>query len=311
MRESWLNSANEALSSALIVLIPLSFVAGYFSRSFMPSLKWTAPHMLFTIMFTSVWTLTFKDFAQVKNYGRIFLFGMTGQFVLLPLVAFAIASLFYGVGADYGVGHLCVAASPAAISTIIWSSITGGDIVLAIVLVGIHVLAIPFFAPFMLRLFLGKSVHFSLMALFVKLMWSVFIPTVLAVVLYEFFPKRELKPAFAIWAKLGMLYMIVLNTSVAFSSVPLTLSTFKVFFSVGLQVVLSYVMGALVGFLTGANRKQRITLSYFMGMKNNGAALVMALSGFSLGATLPVALTIMWQQPMASVFDRIWRRKGS
>ncbi len=307
MTASLLKEANEKLSSLLILLIPLSFVLGYLFKGWMPSLKWTAPHMLFTIMFSSTWGLCWRDFLRVTQYKCFFALGLLGQLFMLPLAAFFLATLFFGVNDPYGVGLLCVAASPAAISTIIWSSITGGDVALGVLLVGSHVLIIPFAAPLMLKLFVGKSVHVPMAALFGKLMWSVFIPTVLSVIIYEKSGADHVKPALSLWSKLGMLYMIVLNTSVAFSSVPFDFSVLRVFVVVGLQVAVSYLLGFILGWVTGASRGVRITFSYFMGMKNNGAALVMALSGFSFQATLPVALTIMWQQPVASVFDRIWK----
>ena len=299
---------NDTFSSLLIVLIPLSFVIGYALKDEMPSLKWTAPHMLFTIMFCSVWGLRWRDFTKVREYKKIFASAIGGQFLVLPLIAYVLSLIFFGHEAAFGVGQLCVAASPAAISTIIWSSITGGNIALGVLLVGMHVLMVPFTAPVMLKIFVGKSVHVPLLPLFIKLMWSVFIPTIVAIVLYEKLENNEIKPVFGIWAKFGMLYMIVLNTSVAFSSVPLSLEMLKVFGVMGIQVALSYMCGMLVGLITKADRASKITLSYFFGMKNNGAALVMALSGFSLKATLPVAITIMWQQPMASILDRWWRR---
>ncbi len=303
-----MSALNSFLSRWLIVLIPLSFVAGYAAKGWMPHLKWTAPHMLFTIMFASTWGLRWRDFARIGRYRKVYPLGMIGQFLVIPAVAYAIAHTMFGITSDYGVGQLCVAASPAAISTIIWSSITGGDVALGVLLVGTHVLTVPFVAPLMLKLLIGKAVHVPIKALFVKLMWSVFIPTILAVSIYEKRPNDRIKPGLSAWAKLGMLYMIVLNTSVALSSVPFNTELLKVLAAMGIQVATSYAAGFLLGIITSSPRDVRITLSYFLGMKNNGAALVMALSGFSPAATLPAAVTIMWQQPLASIFDRLWRR---
>lgn len=157
MQGYWLQKINEKFSSLLIFLIPLSFVVGYFTRGFMPHLKWTAPHMLFTIMFTSVWSLRWGDFVEIKKYKSAFALGMLGQLLLLPLVAILIAEVFFGVSEPYGVGQLCVSVSPAAISTIIWSSITGGDIALGIVLVGAHVFDNPFLRSFCTKAYFGKK----------------------------------------------------------------------------------------------------------------------------------------------------------
>ncbi len=299
---------NDLLSSYLVVLIPLSFVVGYLSKGFMPHLKWTAAHMLFTIMFTSTWGLRWGDFTKVKEYLRPYLLGIGGQLVVIPLVAYLISMLMFGEKSVWFYGQMCVAASPAAISAIIWTSISGGNVALAVLLVGTHVLMVPFVAPVMLKLFVGKTVQVPLAKLFLNLMWAVFIPTILSVSLYQRSGRDDVKPAFSAWAKFGMLYMIVLNTSVAFASVPISFRFVSVFAAMALQVAASYASGIAMGLLTGADRGTRIALSYFMGMKNNGAGLVMALSSFPMASTLPVALTIMCQQPAASILDRLWRR---
>ncbi len=306
---SLIEKTDEILGKNLIFLIPSGFMVGYISKDFMPHLKWSATYMLFTIMFASAYGLRWKDFFSVGEKKNLILAGIVGQILILPLIAYFIATTFYPTGSPWTVGHLCVAASPAAISTIIWSRISGGDVALGIVLVGLNVIMIPFLAPIILKVFIGKTAHVPLFALFIKLLFSVFLPTIAAIYLYENWKTESVKPLFSAWAKIGMLYMIVLNTSVAFSSVPLSFEMIKLFGIMLIQVICFYLTGIIVGKILAIPEKAQITFSYFMGMKNNGAALVMALSGFSLKATLPVALAIMCQQPLASFIDRYWQKK--
>ncbi|NPA15216.1 MAG: hypothetical protein GXO44_01555 [Deferribacteres bacterium] len=306
---SLIEKADETLGKNLIFLIPACFVIGYLTKSFMPQLKWSATYVLFTIMFASTYGLRWADFFSLGERKNLIITGIMGQIFLLPLIAHIISITFYSPDSPWRVGHLCVAASPAAISTIIWSRISKGDVALGVVLVGLHVILVPFLAPVILKIFVGKSAHVPLFALFIKLFLSVFVPTIAAVVLYERHKTETPKPFFSAWAKLGMLYMIVLNTSVAFSAVPLSLHMLKLLGIMAIQVSCFYLTGICVGRLLKTPEKAQITFSYFMGMKNNGAALVMALSGFPLKATLPVALAIMCQQPLASFIDRYWRSK--
>lgn len=298
------------LGKNLIILIPACFVLGYISKKFMPNLKWTAVYMLFTIMFASTYGLRWKDFIELGTKKKLIISGLLGQILFLPFISNLLSHIFYNQGSYWTIGHLCVAASPAAISTIIWSRISEGDVALGVVLVGINVLMIPFLAPLILKVYLGKSIQVPVMTLFWKLLFSVFIPTILAVLIYEKQETDKPKTFLSAWAKLGMLYMIVLNTSVAFASVPINLEMIKVFLGMFTQVASFYLTGALMGKLLKAHDKAKITLSYFMGMKNNGVALVMALSGFPQEATFPVALAIMCQQPIASFLDRYWHKKG-
>jgi predicted Na+-dependent transporter len=141
-----------------------------------------------------------------------------------------------------------------------------------------------------------------------KLFIAVLLPTILAVICYELRPSETLKPSMGVIAKVGMLYMIILNTSVAALNTPLSMKVLFVLGIMALQVSLFYATGALAGRLLSISSESKITLTYYLGMKNNGAALVMALAGFPPQSTLPVALAIACQQPMASIIDRLWRR---
>lgn len=304
-----IEKTDEALASALIILIPLSFPVGYLLRYSMPQYTWTATPVLFAIMFCSTYGLTWHAFLHPQEHLKPLITGMTLQLTALPLIALGVTSLFYHHHPLWQVGHLCVAASPAAISTIIWSRISGGDVALGILAVGAHVLLIPITAPIILKLTVGKSVVVPLLPLAQKLFIAVLLPTILALIAYHMKPMDEFKPPMGIVAKIGMLYMIVLNTSVAALNTPLSIKVLFVLGIMALQVSLFYATGTLAGHLLRLPSESRITITYYLGMKNNGAALVMALAGFPPQATLPVALAIACQQPIASVIDRFWRHK--
>ena len=304
-----IEKTDEALASFLIILIPLSFPVGYLLRYLMPRYTWTATPVLFAIMFCSTYGLTWHAFLHPQEHLKPLITGITLQLTALPLIALGVTSLFYHHHPLWQVGHLCVAASPAAISTIIWSRISGGDVALGILAVGAHVFLIPIAAPLILKLTVGKSVAVPILPLAQKLFVAVLLPTILALTAYHIKPMDELKPLMGIVAKTGMLYMIVLNTSVAALNTPISTKVLFVFGIMALQVSLFYATGTLTGHLLRLPTKSRITLTYYLGMKNNGAALVMALAGFPPQATLPVALAIACQQPIASIIDRLWRHK--
>ena len=296
-------------SSVLIFLIPLAFVVGYFCKGFLPPYKGSATPALFIIMFCSTFGLKFSDFLKLGENGPPIAVGILLQLLALPLIAYGVAHLFYSTAQESQliIGHLCVSTAPAAISTIIWSRITGGNIALAVMVVGIHVLLVPFTAPLTLKLLVGGG-HVPMLALSIRLFVAVLLPTVTAVAMYRYLDPERVKPLFASIAKLGMLYMIVLNTSVAAATTPISWQVLRVMGIMAIQVTLFYSVGFLAGWLFKFSSQSRLTLTYFLGMKNNGAALVMALAGFSAKSSLPVAIAIACQQPIASIIDRVWRK---
>lgn len=301
---------DKRFSSVLIFLIPLAFVVGYLCKGFLPPYKGSATPALFVIMFCSTFGLRFSDFLELGENGPPILVGIALQLLVLPLIAYGVAHHFYSPSreAEFIIGHLCVSTAPAAISTIIWSRITGGNIALAVMVVGIHVLLVPFTAPLTLKLLVGGG-HVPMLALSIRLFVAVLLPTVISVSLYRYLDANRVKPLFASIAKLGMLYMIVLNTSVAASTTPLSWQVARVMGIMAVQVSAFYAVGFLAGRVCRFSPQSRLTLTYFLGMKNNGAALVMALAGFAAKSSLPVAIAIACQQPIASVIDRVWRHQ--
>ncbi len=301
---------DKRFSSVLIFLIPLAFVVGYLCKGFLPPYKGSATPALFVIMFCSTFGLRFSDFLELGENGPPILVGIALQLLVLPLIAYGVAHHFYSPSreAEFIIGHLCVSTDPAAISTIIWSRITGGNIALAVMVVGIHVLLVPFTAPLTLKLLVGGG-HVPMLALSIRLFVAVLLPTVISVSLYRYLDANRVKPLFASIAKLGMLYMIVLNTSVAASTTPLSWQVARVMGIMAVQVSAFYAVGFLAGRVCRFSPQSRLTLTYFLGMKNNGAALVMALAGFAAKSSLPVAIAIACQQPIASVIDRVWRHQ--
>ena len=296
---------NEKLSQFLIILIPLSFFVGHSLRGWGLKHKWTAYPVLFSIMFASSYGLKIKNFLEVKNYKKSFLVSLFAQLFILPITSIIVTSLFYKSRFNFTYGHYALALAPSAISTIIWSRISNGNIPLATTLVGAHAIIVPYFTPIALKILTGKTLKFSAQKLFLDLFVTVFAPTVLAILTYN--PKVEVKTksVFGVWSKIGLLYMIILNTAIAFDVVPINLTLLKVFLVTGILIMLAFFVGYLIGKILKLDEPSKITITYYMGMKNNGAGFVIIFAGFPHEAIFPLAAAMMWQQPLASIINAL------
>ncbi len=300
---------NNFLSRSLIVLIPVSFVIGYLLKPIGLKFKWTAYPMLFSIMYTSSYGLRMKNFVEITKFKKPFFFALMTQLVVLPVISVIVTEIFYPRGFSFTYGHYALSLAPSAISTIIWSRISGGNIPLSTILVGAHALIVPYYTPIALKIMTGKLVRFSASKLLFDLLITVFIPTSLAIITYN--PKMELKTEslFGIWSKIGLLYMIVLNTAIAFDVVAINLTIIKVFIVTGIQILLSFLVGYMIGKILKLDDASKLTLTYYTGMKNNGAGFVIIFAGFPYEAIFPLASAMMWQQPLASVINTIKNRR--
>lgn len=304
-----INKINNKLSRSLIILIPLSFVLGYLLRPLGLKFKWTAYPVLFSIMFASSYGLRLKNFLEIAKFKKTFFFALMTQLVVLPVISIIVTEVFYPGGSNFIYGHYSLALAPSAISTIIWSRISGGNIPLSTILVGAHALIVPYYTPIALKVMTGKLVRFSASKLLFDLLITVFVPTSLAIITYN--PKIEVKTkdVFGIWSKIGLLYMIVLNTAIAFDVVAINLTIIKVFIVTGIQILLSFLVGYMMGKILKLDDASKLTLTYYTGMKNNGAGFVIIFAGFPYEAIFPLASAMMWQQPLASIINTIKNRR--
>ncbi|HEX8986879.1 MAG TPA: bile acid:sodium symporter family protein [Rhodocyclaceae bacterium] len=119
------------------------------------------PLALGFIMFSLGLTLSLGDFARLLARPRAMAVGLAGQVVLVPLVAFAVASLS-GLPPAMAAGLMIVAASPGGASSGLITHLARGDTALSISLTAVTSLAsvatLPLVLDASLRHFLGTGV---------------------------------------------------------------------------------------------------------------------------------------------------------
>jgi BASS family bile acid:Na+ symporter len=116
------------------------------------------PLALAVIMFSLGLGLTVADFARVAAQPKAFGIGAFSQLVTIPLVAWAIATLF-GLPAELAVGLMILSLCPGGVTSNILTKLARGDLALSISLTGIISLVAVFTMPplvaFFARQFMG------------------------------------------------------------------------------------------------------------------------------------------------------------
>ncbi len=94
---------------------------------------WIVLPILTVLMFDLGLTLKLKDFYMVVTRPKAFIVALTGQIVLLPLIAFGLGHLFH-LPPLFFVGLMLIACSPGGSSSNIFSKLAGGDVALSVTL---------------------------------------------------------------------------------------------------------------------------------------------------------------------------------
>ena len=94
---------------------------------------WIVLPILTLLMFDLGLTLRLEDFTGLARQPRAVVVGLTGQLLLLPLVAFALGEAF-SLEPVYYIGLVLIACCPGGSSSNVFSKLAGGDVALSVTL---------------------------------------------------------------------------------------------------------------------------------------------------------------------------------
>ncbi|HCA11738.1 MAG TPA: bile acid:sodium symporter, partial [Marinobacter adhaerens] len=118
------------------------------------------PIALFIIMIGIGMTLTIRDFRQVAVYPKGMIVGTIAQILVMPLIAFMLATLL-AVPPAIAVGLVIIAACPGGTTSNLFVLLSRGNIALSIVLTVsaslITILTLPLFTNIALQYYMGTE----------------------------------------------------------------------------------------------------------------------------------------------------------
>jgi BASS family bile acid:Na+ symporter len=239
------------------------------------------PVALIVIMFGMGISLTLADFKRVFISPKAKIVGLVLQLLVLPLVAFALATLFRLPG-ELAVGLMVIAACPGGPTSNIISHLSKGDTALSVSLTAtsslITIFTIPLWVEFSLEHFLGSDtdIHLSFLKTVLQLMVVTLLPIGLGLLLNAKKPNlciRLDKPV-----KFFSLFFLILIVVIAVSREEDLLNQFKLAGPAAISLnVLTMTLGFGVAWLLGLQKPQRITLAIETGIQNGTLALAISL----------------------------------
>lgn len=106
--------------------------------------------ILTILMFDLGLTLEMKDFVMVVRRPKAMLAGMLGQLVLLPLLAFGLATILH-LSPLYFIGFMLIACCPGGSSSNVFSMLAKGDVALSVSLTAVSSIVTLFTLPFIMQ----------------------------------------------------------------------------------------------------------------------------------------------------------------
>ncbi|EON93089.1 bile acid: sodium symporter [Marinobacter lipolyticus SM19] len=254
------------------------------------------PIALFIIMIGIGMTLTVRDFRQVAVYPKGMIVGTVAQILVMPLVAFALASLL-AVSPTIAVGLVIIAACPGGTTSNLFVLLARGNIALSIVLTVsaslITILTLPMFTNLALDFYMGtqEAVVLPVWKTVGMLIGIVLFPVAIGMVV------RTRNPAMAKKAE-GMVSI--------FGGIVLAVLIVGLIYGVRDQIwdllkqagpatfllnIAGITLGLLVGRGAGLTQRESLAVAVELGIKNGTIALMVTLTLLESSAmSIPAAV---------------------
>ncbi|MDA8226414.1 MAG: bile acid:sodium symporter family protein [Desulfitobacterium hafniense] len=256
----------------------------------------------------------FRDFIKIIKRPILPLGMLVLIHIVMPIVAWGIGYLFFPHDFNTRLGLLISSAIPVGLSSIVWTGIGGGNIVLALVVVVMDTLLSPIILPGFFALVVGENIQIEYSQMIIELIWMVAVPSFAAMTLNDI-TQGKLEPFSrsigGLTAKIGVFFIILVNAAIIAPEIEWGASLLKLLFVIFLLTISGYLLGYLASFaLKDRSRSTVISMVYNVGMRNISFGFVLALTYFPTAVAVPITLASVYNQPLASIVSWVFNRKA-
>lgn len=263
--------------------------------------------LLGVVMFGMGTTLDLKDFALVLKRPLDIFIGACAQFVIMPGLAYLIASAF-NLDPALTAGVVLVGTCPGGTSSNVITFMSKGDVALSVTMTSVSTVLSPILTPFITYQLIGERIAFDPVGMFWSIVQIVIVPICLGLAVKSFLPKLAATATDYLPAVSAIAISLIIAGVIAVSRDNILRTSGTILLVVILHNCLGYTLGFILARLTGMSWKKAIALSVEVGMQNSGLATGLAKAHFASMpmATVPGAIFSAWHNISGAVLAWIF-----
>jgi len=272
--------------------------------------SWVTP-LLGCVMFGMGLTLNLKDFVAVFRRPKDVIVGCLCQFIIMPLLALALAWAFR-LPPELALGVVLVGCCPGGTSSNVITYLSKGDVALSVGMTGVSTILAPIMTPLLVKLLAGAYIPVDFWGMFLSIVKVIILPIALGLLVKRYLPKVSdaaipYLPAFST----VVITMIVLAV-VSANAPKLHECGLLIIAVVILHNLCGYGLGFLVGKGLRMEREKCIAVSVEVGMQNSGLACSLAATHFASMAMagVPGAIFSVWHNISGAILAHFLGRRN-
>lgn len=264
--------------------------------------------LLGIVMFGMGMTLSLNDFAEVFKHPVKVLIGVVAQFVIMPSLAFLLATVL-NLPKEVAAGVILVGCCPGGTASNVMTYLAKGNTALSVAITSCTTLLAPFLTPALTLLLASKWLPVSAGSLFMSIVKIVLIPIVLGIIVKLIF-KTGVEKSIKVFPLVSVIAIVAIVAAVISSSTDqLVHSGLLIFIVVILHNGLGLALGFFVAKVLKLDYADQKAISIEVGMQNSGLGAALAAAHFSPLAAVPSAIFSVWHNLSGSLLANYWARK--
>jgi predicted Na+-dependent transporter len=306
-----MNKMNAWLNRRLFLLILSALIAGCFFPVTQTSSMKSLVVILFCYMtFATSLATSFSGFLRTSRNPKIALSILALVHIVTPVMAWIAGLLVFPDQPLLRIGYLISAALPVGITSVLWTALVRGNVPVSLLTVTIDVIIAPALLPLFILVTAGVVVRIDYTSMIIDLLLMITIPSIIGMLLYDASggkTARFVEGPGGILARIALLIIVFLNSAYIAASIVWSPLLFKVIAASCVLVAAGYFIGYLAGRAIRTDHATTLSIIYNTGMRNTVVGLVIATSYFPLETTIPLAMTMLFQQPYAALTEKFYR----
>lgn len=223
------------------------------------------------LMFGMGSSMSLNDFAAVVKSPKGVIIGVASQFVIMPLLGFALSHTG-SFSPEIAAGIILIGCSPSGLASNVMAYLSKANLALSITITSITTLLAPFVTPLLMKLFAGALIEIDVM----KMMWDIFKMIIIPIgagLLFNKLLKGKIQWLDDAMPSISMLAITGIVTIITASGRDNLLKIGVLLIGIAfLHNTFGYLLGYWSGRLFKMNEKDCRTIAIEVGMQNAGLA---------------------------------------
>jgi BASS family bile acid:Na+ symporter len=261
------------------------------------------------IMFGMGTEIGLQDFKRVAEQPKAVFIGLVGHFTFMPLMGFALATLF-NFEPEIAAGIVLIGSMPCGLASNVMSYLAKANLALSVTLTSVSTILATFLTPFLMKILGGQFIEIKASDMFVHILQIVIVPIVLGLLFNKYIKGKttwldKLMPSVSMF---GIATIIIVITAAGSKSL-LTIGPLLILVSF-IHNTSGYLFGYWFGRVFKLGEKDCRTIAIEVGMQNGGLASGLA-EKLGKAATMGLAPAVFgpFMNITGSILASYWHKR--